>query len=70
MRKVVYNFDSMNDYWQNDIDETCVDTMKAYDQCKNNSVIKNNNQCNRLSLYNYFQMARTQWAYGWLSYDS
>lgn len=70
MRKVAYSLDSVNDFWQNELDDTCEDAKKAYNQCKTNGVITNNDQCYRLSLYNYFQMARTQWAYGWLSYDN
>lgn len=70
MRTVAYKFDSMNDFFKNDLEDTCDDAQTAWNQCKTNSVITDNSQCYRLSLYNYFQMAKTQWAYGWLSYDS
>jgi len=69
MRKVKYDFDSMNDFWQHDLDDMCANTHKAYNGCQTNTVITNNDQCLRLSLYNYFQMTKTQWAYGWMSYD-
>jgi len=70
MRKVVYQFDSMNEFWEDDLDDMCKRAHKAHTGCQTNTVITNNDQCFRLSLYNHFQMTKNQWAYGWLSYDN
>ena len=70
MRTVAFSFEAMTEFFSSELDDMCSDYSSAYKQCKNNSVITNENTCMGLTLYNYFAMAQSQWAYGWLSYDS
>ena len=30
MRTVIYDFDSLNNFWKNDLDEVCDDAMDSY----------------------------------------
>jgi hypothetical protein len=54
MRSVTFTFDALNNFWENDLDNTCHDAMTAYKQCASNTVITNANQCFRLTYFNTF----------------
>ena len=69
MRSVTYSFDALNNFWEDQLDDTCADAMKAYKQCASNTVITNAGQCFRLTYFNTFQMEQTTYAYAWMYFD-